>query len=975
MPAQRIKLVAFVTGALVALVGLYAWAGYRLAPRLIAEKLPAAIEAATGQRLTLGAVAVDPFALSVDVTGLALTGPDGSPLLGAGRLFIDAEIASLWRRSVVLRSVVLDEPSVDLVLRKDGQLNLVAALTPKSRAAPAGEARKPLRVSVGEIIVNRGRLDASDLRRPVPLHERVAPINVRVQDFTTAAGAAGRFEIVGRGGHGASLTLDGRIATQPFALDGWLTVRNLPAETAWRLAGSYDRIAPPSGEIDVAMKYQVASGAAGVRIDLAALDIDARALAVRAPGADSDWIRIAGLAARGGSIAVHDSLVRLPDVAAQGLEVHAWSGEDGRLNLAALAPPAPPPDSQAGTAATAQDTAPHKGWRIEAPRLRIAASRIEYEDRGAPSPVGYRLAPFELEVDGYASDTASVKTVLRSGFNDTGRIAVEGAWRPGDAGGEFTVDAERLPVPFLQPYLERRTDLVLKDGTLSAKGDVRIARPAGGAPRVEFDGGATLTGFRSVDRALQEDFVRFGALSLAGIRYRTSPASLRVHDVHANGAYFKLVIAPDRTTNIADVLSPPRLRARAGDGDAAAAQAHTHTVDASTDAPRRMPMRIDRIRIERSSANFADLSIRPHFATGILDLAGTVSGLSSDPDARAAVKLDGKVDRYAPVEIRGSANWLATSSYTHLEANFHNIELPTFTPYSGKFMGYKIEKGKLDAQFSYLIEHRRLDAKHRFVLDGFTLGERVDSADAVHLPVKLAVALLKDRNGVIDIDLPVSGSLDDPQFRVGPLVWKALKNLLVKIATAPFALIGSLFGAGEEVRFVDFAYGSAALDAPAQERLASVGKALTDRPQLALEVPLAVDGAHDRAALVEQRFDAMVGGAASRGLRDRDPAAWQKALDAAWREATGERHAPRPERAQDEDAGSWAQRVIAADEAALRARIVIPDTGLAALARARADAVRDALVAGGLAPERVFIVTGEPAADATGRVRLALEVK
>ena len=972
MPARRIKLAAWIAGVLVALVGLYAWAGYRQAPRLIAEKLPAAVAAATGQRLTLGSVAVDPFALSVDVTGLSLTGPDGAPLLGANRIFIDAELASLWRRSLVLRSIVLDEPAVDLVLRKDGKLNLVTALAPKARAAPAREARAPLRISVGEIVVNRGRLDASDLRRAVPLHERLAPINVRVQDFTTAAGEAGRFEIVGRGEHGAALSLDGQVVAQPFALDGRLTVRHLPAETAWRFAGAYDRIAPPSGEIDLSTRYRIASGEGGARIDLTALDIDARALAVRAAGADSEWIRIAGLAERGGSIAVHDALVRLPDIAMQGLEVHAWSGEDGHLNLAALAPQAqvPPPASQA---ATAQDAASRKDWRIEAPKLRIAGSRIAYEDRRAPSTVSYRLAPFDLDVDGYASDGGPVKAVLRGTFNDTGRIAVEGEWRPAEPGGEFTVDAAQLPVPFLQPYLERRTDLVLEDGTLAVKGKVRIARPVGTAPRIDFDGQATLAGFRSVDRELRQAFIRFGALSLSGIRYRTSPASLRVRDVLASGAYFKLVIAPDRTTNLADVLSPPRLRARAGDGDAVGARAHT--AGTSTQAPRRMPMRIDRIRVERSSANFADLSIRPGFATGILDLAGSVSGLSSDPGARAAVKLDGKVDRYAPVEIRGSANWLAASSYTNLDANFHNIELPTFTPYSGKFMGYEIEKGKLDAHFSYLIEHRRLDAKHRFVLDGFTLGERVDSADAVHLPVKLAVALLKDRNGVIDIDLPVSGSLDDPQFRVGPLVWKALKNLLVKIATAPFALIGSLFGAGEEVRFVEFAYGSAALDAPAREQLASVGKALTDRPQLALEVPLVVDGAHDRDALVEQRFEAMVGGAASRGLRDSDPAAWQKVLDAAWRRATGERRAPRPERAKDEDAGSWAQRVIAADEAALRSRIVVPDTDLAALARARADAVRDALVAGGLAPERVFVVTGEPAADATGRVRLTLNVR
>lgn len=198
----------------------------------------------------------------------------------------------------------------------------------------------------------------------------------------------------------------------------------------------------------------------------------------------------------------------------------------------------------------------------------------------------------------------------------------------------------------------------------------------------------------------------------------------------------------------------------------------------------------------------------------------------------------------------------------------------------------------------------------------------------------------------------------------------------MKIVTAPFALLGSLFGAGEEVRFVDFAYGSAALDAAAGERLANVGKALVERPQLKLEVPLVADPERDRAALVEQRFDALLGGAATRALRAGDPAAYQKELDDAWRETTGEKRVPRPEREKDEDKDAWIIRCIDAGEAALRSRISIPDTDLANLAKQRADAVRDALIATtGLDPARVFVVTGTPEEGATNGVRLALKVE
>ena len=965
---RRIKSFLWLVAAIALLVVAYAWAGYWLAPRLIKDQLPRAVAAATGQRLALGAVAVQPFRLSVEVAHIALTEPDGTPLLGAQRLFVDAELASLWRRGVVLRAIVLDEPAVNLVLRPDGSLNLVAALTPKGPRAPAGEkGGAPLLISIGDLQVNRGVIDATDRRRARALHERLAPINVHVQDFTTSAGGEGRFHVVGRGERGAALTLDGRVAVRPFVVDGALTLQGLTAQTAWRIAGEYDRIAPPAGVIDLKTLYRIASTEDGVRVNLDALSLDARGLALRAAGASDDWIRVAGLSASEASVDVGASRVRVPDLRVTGAAVQAWTGADGQLNLAALAP-APGPAVDAPTAGGARD----QGWRIELPRLRVAGSSLAYEDRRTATPASVRLAPLELDVDGFATDAAAVKLALRAGFNESGRIDVAGDWRFDGRSGAFDVDLRSLPIAFVQPYLDRSTDLMLKGGDVSVKGKLALQLPAGAEARVDFDGGTTLTGLHSVDRALQEDFVRCGELALAGIGYRSSPASLRIRDVLARRAYFKLVVAPDLSTNLADVLSPPRLR-KGGQPAAAAAPAGPQ---ARARASPRMKVRIDRVRVVDGSANFADLSIRPNFATGIEQLAGSIRGLSSDPASRASVELDGQVDRYAPVVIRGEVNLLAASLYTRLSASFSNIEMPTFTPYSGRFMGYKIEKGKLNAKFDYLIDHRRLDARHNFVLDQFTLGDRVDSEDAVHLPVKLAVALLKDRNGVIDIDLPVSGSLDDPRFRVGPLVWKALRNLLVKIATAPFALLGSLFGAGEEVRFVDFAYGSALLDPAARERLANVGKALTDRPQLKLEVPLAVDGGRDRAALADQHFDALLGGAAVRALRASDPAGYQQALDAAWRTVTGEAQAPRPGRARGEGRDAWVLRGIDAGEAALRDRISVPDADLALLAKQRADAVRDALIASsGLDPARVFVVAGAPEPGTTNGVRLALKVE
>jgi hypothetical protein len=353
-------------------------------------------------------------------------------------------------------------------------------------------------------------------------------------------------------------------------------------------------------------------------------------------------------------------------------------------------------------------------------------------------------------------------------------------------------------------------------------------------------------------------------------------------------------------------------------------------------------------------------------------LAGTITGMTSNPADRAKLELAGEVDRYAPARITGELNLLAAQSYLDITASFRNIELTSFNPYSGKFAGYRIDKGKLNIETSYRVENRRLAAQHRFTLDQLQLGERVESADAVSLPLKLAVALLKDRNGVIDIDLPVSGSLDDPQFRLGPIIWKAVLNLLGKIVTSPFALLGNLFGGGEDLSQLPFAPGSAELEAAAQQRLASLRQALVERPGLQIDIPSTLDPAADRAALLEQRWSAAV------GVMALSREAYRDRLLAMHRERLGSRaDIPKPApAAPGEPPPDAVEHAIAVLEPLLRATLMVAEEELTALADARAARVRDALLAdGGVDPARVFLIRGEPAATADGAVQMKLSLK
>src|SRR6185503_10006670 len=314
---------------------------------------------------------------------------------------------------------------------------------------------------------------------------------------------------------------------------------------------------------------------------------------------------------------------------------------------------------------------------------------------------------------------------------------------------------------------------------------------------------------------------------------------------------------PDQTVNVKQVLTPAAGQSQGAEQTPAAASQAV----GPTDAP--LPTSIGTVRIAGGSGNFADFWIQPNYAVSLAGLEGTITGLDSKPGSRAQVKLDGNVDKYAPAKMTGEMNILSQSAFSDITVSLKGVELSTVTPYSGRFAGYKIEKGKLTVDVNYLVENRQLKAGQYFVVDQLELGERVESPDAVHLPLKIAVALLKDRNGVIDLDLPVTGSLDDPKFRIGPIIWKAVVNLLTKVATAPFALLGRLFGGSEEMNLVDFEPGKAVLDEAGQQKMSSLLKAMQERTQLQLDVPGTYSPEVDRPVLVAGRLDEKLTGLAT----------------------------------------------------------------------------------------------------------------
>jgi hypothetical protein len=505
---------------------------------------------------------------------------------------------------------------------------------------------------------------------------------------------------------------------------------------------------------------------------------------------------------------------------------------------------------------------------------------------------------------------------------------------------------------------------------------------------------------------LHDDFVNWERLDLVGLNYQRDPDRLGIDQVKISKPYARVIIEPDTSLNVTRVLAgpgatlvapaapgassvttataPPAPPAKGNAGQGTASPSAT----AAAAAPA-MPMEIKKIVLSGGAANFADLSVTPNFSTGIQNLQGTVLGLSSKAGSRAKVDIHGAVDAFSPVSITGEVNVLSAALYTDIAMSFRNMELSTFNPYSGKFAGYNITKGKLTTELHYKVVGRALDAQHHITVDQLEFGDKTASKDAVSLPIKLAVALLKDRNGVINLDIPVTGTLDDPQFRLGPIIWKVFVNILEKAVTAPFALLGALFGGGPDLQFIDFQPGDAAVDPPAADKLHAVVKAMNERPQLKIAVPIATVEELDRPALIEAQYQSQVREALSdRGKGKKSsgaPASFDQLDPAAQLDLLAQLYAKKvgtePKFPDAITAIKAKPDLIAAKEEflsrELHAHIAVGEGDLAALGQLRAANLQQALLAGDtqIDPERVFLVGNDKAKKEDGKVRLELSLQ
>ena len=620
--------------------------------------------------------------------------------------------------------------------------------------------------------------------------------------------------------------------------------------------------------------------------------------------------------------------------------------------------------------ATAAKVKDERQWIGNVAKLTVDDLAFHFEDQATQPAAVQDLEGFSLHGENIGNEPGKAGHIaLKGKVNKKGQLTVDGRVQLMPLNVAVKVETLAIPLLSLQPYFGEQLNIALTRGQLSNKGEA-TAQIEKDVLKAAYKGSVTLGDFLAVDKENSADFLKWKSLYLGAIDFRLQPMAITVGEIALSDFYSKLILNKAGRLNVQDIVRKP-----AGEASSpvpaettAPTTAAKSAVLPSEPAKPVIPIKIAKITLQNGTVNFSDFFVKPNYTVNVTKLGGRIAGLSSAAESMADLELRGRYANSAPVQIVAKLNPLAAKSYLDLKADVTGIDLVGFSPYAGKYAGYNIEKGKLSLNLAYKLENNQLTADNRLFIDQFTFGEAVDSPDATKLPVNLAISLLKNNRGEIDLNLPIAGSLDDPQFSVGGLIVKVIVNLFVKAVTSPFALLGSMFGSGEELSNVEFTTGRANINEAAGKKLEMLAKALSERSALKLEITGRADPeadqegikrvAMERAMKAEKLKDIMKKGGEGDSLDSVEiaPDEYKNYLARAYKNAKF----PKPRNL----VGMQKELPVEEMEKLMLTNQPVSDDDVRQLAKQRAENVQAWLIdQGKVPPERVFLTPPKTEAD------------
>ena len=840
-------------GALLTALALYSLLGFLILPGIALRVANQQLANYATVPAHLQRIELNPFSLEVTLWGLII-GEPGKEQVGFDRLYANLQIDSLWTKALHLSDIELDKPKSEILFAKDGKLNLLGLFNvPPSEPTPADPDAKPFPLRIDNIKLAGGVVHFEDMRPSEPIEFLYNDLSFELKNLSTLPEDSADMTLVAIGPAGGRIDWTGNFSLIPFTSEGTLKVTDGQMKSFWPYVRDAVPLVLENGVVSLSTEYKL-NLSKQTELLLNNVAVSIAPFAIKAPDG-RPLARLERLDVSETSLDLAKQQVVVGKIRSNKLETWAALEADGQLDwqkLFASQPSKPAAKAAAEPAETPaaadspkpEPSAPSKPWQVLVKDVQLRNYTVHLADRSAQPAVALDITPLNVDLQDFDSLNGSpFKLKLDSGLGKQGKISADGTVNLAPVNAQLNVKTQDVDLRVAQSYINPFIRLELRSGMLGS--DLKVNLKSTEPLALSVTGRAQIDQLHTLDTLKTRDFLKWQQVVVDGINYQHGD-SLSIDKVNLLQPYVRFMINDDRTTNVDDLLIP-----QPADSGAKPAGAKPPGKD------KPLGIHIGAIAINDGSANFADFSLTPNFATAVQQLNGQIGTIDSRQAKPASVDIKGKVDRYAPVTIKGAVNPFDPMASLDIATSFKRVELTTLTPYSGKFAGYRIRKGRLNLDLHYLITKGQLKAENKVVVEQLQLGEKVDSPDAVSLPLKLAIALLKDVDGKISIELPVTGDLNNPQFSVMPIVWQTLRNLIVKAAAAPFKMIGGLVSGGgsEDLGTVSFAPGSSDLSKDAEAALVKLSQALKERPALRLEIEGTAAKSSDGPLLAEQRLE------------------------------------------------------------------------------------------------------------------------
>ncbi|KVN85382.1 DUF748 domain-containing protein [Burkholderia ubonensis] len=849
---------------------------------------------------------------TVDLNDAKVTSAASEPLFAARGVHVAAAGLEPLRNALHFDEIRVDQPVVDLARDRQGVLNVEklaahpaaqpnakapaaapaasgvavpaaasAATAASGAAVPTETKTPPLDLTIRHFAIDGGTINLDDSVPATPTTLSLTKLAATLDSFTLQGNTPAKYTLSTSLARGGDVKAEGAFSVAAKQADAKLTVDALALPALQPYLGEATRARVLDGTLGATLNAKADWGKTPLDAQVADSEVSLKSLKLATPDAKAPAIVLPDASAKIAKVDLATRTAQIASVDASGLALDVTRLKDGTIDLAALASAEQKALPARTVARKAQAAAPSWHYRIDALNVKDAAAN--YTDLSTPRPVKLAIKPLALSVQKISDDlTKPLPVELKATLNRKGSLTVSGDVTAQPLKLGLKIDGNRLDAAAFEPYFGSALNATVASALLNANGNLAFAQ-ANGATRASYRGDAALVDVRMLDKATSDPFAGWRSLALSNLKatYDEKGTDVDAARVTFSNFYGRVLLDAQGRLNLKDIVakesgpaqSLTRDTSKGEPAPAAASAAVAVAQQASAPAaasastvvkaapPPQNPVRVHfgEFVLQNGRVNYTDNFIKPNYTANLVAIKGTIGAFGTDSTTSAPVDVAANLAGNGPITIKGTVNPLIAKPALDLTATAHDIELTNLTPYSAKYAGYPITKGKLNVDLHYQLANDQLSANNHIFIDQLTFGDHVENDTATKLPVKLAISLLKNSRGEIDVSLPVSGSLSNPEFSVGGLIWRAVLNLIAKAVTSPFTLLAHAFGGGgEELGYVEFAPGSDELADAQQKKLDTVVKMLNEKASIRLDLIGRVDPDKDTPGLRETYVDRLV---------------------------------------------------------------------------------------------------------------------